>query len=103
MLVFNLRFIILLIIFQLIYFHEVFTQNPGNPISEGWYADPEGTVLGDQYWIFPTYSAKYEEQTFFDAFSSIDMIYWQKHSKYPGYLCDQMGKAGHVGAIGSSK
>ena len=49
MLVFNLRFIILLIIFQLIYFHEVFTQNPGNPISEGWYADPEGTVLGDQY------------------------------------------------------
>ena len=80
MLVFNLRFIILLIIFQLIYFHEVFTQNPGNPISEGWYADPEGTVLGDQYWIFPTYSAKYEEQTFFDAFSSIDMIYWQKHS-----------------------
>ena len=80
MLVFNLRFIILLIIFQLIYFQEVFTQNTGNPISEGWYADPEGSVLGDQYWIFPTYSAKYEEQTFFDAFSSIDMIYWQKHS-----------------------
>jgi len=70
----------LICFYLFIYFNSVFTQNPGNPISEGWYADPEGTVLGDQYWIFPTYSAKYEEQTFFDAFSSIDMIYWQKHS-----------------------
>jgi len=70
----------LICFYLFIYFNSVFTQNPGNPISEGWYADPEGSVLGDQYWIFPTYSAKYEEQTFFDAFSSIDMIYWQKHS-----------------------
>ncbi len=70
-----------LICFNVIfYFNSVFTQNSGNPISNGWYADPEGTVLGDQYWIFPTFSAKYEDQTFFDAFSSIDMIYWQKHS-----------------------
>ena len=40
----------------------------GNPIFEGWYADPEGIVLKDEYWVFPTYSAKYEHQVFFDAF-----------------------------------
>ena len=41
-----------------------------NPIIDGWYADPEGAVFGKEYWVFPTYSAKYEEQVFFDAFSS---------------------------------
>ena len=24
----------------------------GNPIVEGWYADPEGIVFGDEYWIY---------------------------------------------------
>ena len=40
----------------------------GNPIVEGWYADPEGLVLDGKYWVFPTYSARYEKQVFFDAF-----------------------------------
>jgi beta-xylosidase len=51
----------------------------GNPIFQGWYADPEGAILRGRYWIYPTYSAKYEKQVFFDAFSSSDLIHWTKH------------------------
>lgn len=53
----------------------------GNPIFPGWYADPEGAVFGDRYWVYPTYSARYEEQVFFDAFSSPDLVNWTKHSR----------------------
>lgn len=52
-----------------------------NPIVKGWYADPEAMVFGDQYWIFPTFSAQYEDQVFLDAFSSKDLIHWEKHNK----------------------
>lgn len=52
-----------------------------NPVFDGYYADPEGIVYGNKYWIFPTYSAQYENQTFFDAFSSYDMVNWTKHSR----------------------
>ena len=51
----------------------------GNPIFPGWYADPETALFGKTYWIFPTYSAKYKDQVFFDAFSSPDLVHWQKH------------------------
>ncbi len=40
----------------------------GNPIFPGWYADPEAAIFGSQYWIYPTYSAPYEQQVFLDAF-----------------------------------
>lgn len=53
----------------------------GNPIIKGWYADPEGIFMGGRYWVFPTYSARYEEQLFFDAFSSTDLVHWQKHER----------------------
>lgn len=78
----------------------------GNPVFSGWYADPEGIIYGDTYWIFPTYSddfnevpaaallsasqqemqkntinAQYLKQTFLDAFSSKDLIVWEKHPK----------------------
>lgn len=53
----------------------------GNPILPGWYADPEAAVFGDRYWIYPTYSAPYDEQVFFDAFSSPDLVHWQKHER----------------------
>ena len=53
----------------------------GNPVFPGWYADPEGVVFGDTYWIYPTYSADYNEQTFMDAFSSKDLVHWQKHPR----------------------
>lgn len=78
----------------------------GNPVFEGWYADPEGIVYGDEFWIFPTWSdqwgpevyqprlsskqkelqkntinSQYLKQTFLDAFSSKDLINWTKHDK----------------------
>lgn len=31
-------------------------KTSGNPVFPGWYADPEGIVFGDEYWIYPTYS-----------------------------------------------
>lgn len=76
----------------------------GNPVFPGWYADPEGIIFGDTYWIYPTYSGEtddagyssefteiqlearkntinpqYLKQTFLDAFSSKDLITWKKH------------------------
>lgn len=76
----------------------------GNPILPGWYADPEGIIFDNEYWIYPTYSDHYqfpdtssglsEKQlamrknainkhyfvpTFFNAFSSKDLITWEKH------------------------
>jgi beta-xylosidase len=53
----------------------------GNPAFDGWYADPEGVIFGDTYWIYPTYSAPYDEQTFFDCFSSKDLVTWTKHER----------------------
>mgnify|MGYP000090030475 CR=1 FL=1 len=48
------------------------TAQATNPIVPGWYADPEAAIFNKQYWIYPTYSAAYEKQVFFDAFSSVD-------------------------------
>ena len=81
-------------------------QKQGNPVFEGWYADPEAVVFGKQYWIYPTFSGEglgmeapdslspwqrqaqqhsinpqYLLQTFFDAFSSDDLVHWTKHPK----------------------
>ncbi|HMR18286.1 MAG TPA: glycoside hydrolase family 43 protein [Sphingobacterium sp.] len=52
-----------------------------NPVFSGWYADPEGIVYNNEFWIFPTYSAAYDEQVFFDAFSSKDLVRWTKHER----------------------
>src|SRR5450830_1693848 len=78
-----------------------------NPIVPGWYADPEIRIFNGQYWIYPTYSADYGTPdistnftpaqqhmraqsdliwapflkiTFFNAFSSPDLVHWTKHS-----------------------
>lgn len=56
-------------------------QFSSNPIVEGWYADPEGIVYDDQYWVFPTYSDLYENQVHFDCFSSPDLVNWTKHER----------------------
>jgi len=53
----------------------------GNPVIPGWYADPEARVFAGQYWIFATYSAPYDQQTFMDCFSSPDLATWTKHPK----------------------
>jgi beta-xylosidase len=76
-----------------------------NPIVPGWYADPEIRILDHRYWIYPTYSddfgkpdisphfspaqiqartgkhvrPSYNQQTFFNAFSSPDLVHWTKH------------------------
>ncbi|MFT3789010.1 MAG: glycoside hydrolase family 43 protein [Tepidisphaeraceae bacterium] len=53
----------------------------GNPLFKGWYADPDAVIFGDRYFIYPTYSDAYEKQTFFDAFSSPDLVHWTKHPR----------------------
>jgi len=77
----------------------------GNPVFAGWYADPEAVVYGAEYWIYPTWSDEYGaagsaakaapltsrqkrainpqylKQTFLDAFSSKDLVDWQKHPR----------------------
>lgn len=66
-----------------------FSQRRSNPIVPGHYADPESRVFptgpgGDgrpTYWIYPTYSAPYDEQLHLDAFSSPDLVTWTKHAR----------------------
>lgn len=53
----------------------------GNPILSGWYADPEGVIFDNCYWVYPTFSDAYEQQVFLDAFSSRDLISWKKHER----------------------
>ena len=78
-----------------------------NPIVPGWYADPEIHIFDRRYWIYPTYSADaavpakpsrlspaqkkqrqaphiwapFLKQTFFDVFSSPDLVHWTKHPR----------------------
>ena len=51
----------------------------GNPIFPGWNADPEAKIFEGQYWVYPTYSAPYEQQVHMDAWSSKDLVHWVKH------------------------
>lgn len=53
----------------------------GNPVFPGWYADPEGIIFHKKYWVYPTYSAPFDQQVFFDAFSSPDLVRWTKHER----------------------
>ncbi|KAJ4300035.1 hypothetical protein N0V90_005284 [Kalmusia sp. IMI 367209] len=59
------------------------TAEAGNPFVDGWYADPDTAIYDGLYWVFPTSSYAYEEQTYLDAFSSPDLIHW---TKYPNIL-----------------
>lgn len=72
------RFFLLLISISLLV--TAFPQKSGSPVFHGWYADPEGAVFGDRYWVYPTFSAPYNSQVFMDAFSSPDLVNWTKHS-----------------------
>ncbi|MEP6675023.1 MAG: glycoside hydrolase family 43 protein [Ferruginibacter sp.] len=71
-------------IFSICFFSNLHAQDnnkikSGNPVFPGWYADPEGAVFKNNYWIYPTYSAPYNKQVFLDAFSSPDLVHWTKH------------------------
>ena len=78
--------IILLSVFAFVLSHA-FSQtrkqkgNSGNPVFTGWYADPEGAIFDNTVWVFPTFSAPYDQQVYFDCFSSTDLIRWTKHSR----------------------
>lgn len=56
-------------------------QTIHNPLFPGFYADPEIRIYDDKFWIFPTTSMAFEDQTYFDAFSSPDLANWTKHPK----------------------
>ena len=47
-----------------------------NPIVDGWYADPEARKYGDKYYVYVTGS---EKKNNLDAFSSSDLVHWEKH------------------------
>ena len=57
------------------------SKTAGNPVFPGHEADPEGIIFGKSYWIHPTYSAPYDDQVFFDCFSSPDLVTWTKHPR----------------------
>ena len=46
-----------------------------NPILRG--ADPHALVVGDTFWVYPTFSARRGEE--FYAFSSTNLYDWQRH------------------------
>lgn len=54
-------------------------KTSGNPVFPGWYADPDAAIFDKTYWVYPTYSAPYKQQVHLDAFSSKDLIHWDKH------------------------
>lgn len=56
-------------------------EKSGNPIFEGWYADPDARIFENEYWVYPTVSTVYEEQTYFEAFSSPDLVTWTNRGR----------------------
>ena len=52
------------------------TAEAGNPIFDGWFADPEIRVYDDVFWIFATTSVAFDNQKHFDAWSSTDLAHW---------------------------
>ncbi len=52
-----------------------------NPIFPGWYADPEIHFFENKFWVYPTTSMAFEKQTFFEAFSSPDLIHWTNEGR----------------------
>lgn len=58
---------------------ESMRGHAGNPVVDGWYADPQIRIYNGQYWLYPTGSGAFEGQVFFDCFSSPDLATWTKH------------------------
>jgi beta-xylosidase len=49
----------------------------GNPLFPGWYADPEIHCFQGKYYIYPTTSMPFEDQTYFECWSSDDLSNWK--------------------------
>lgn len=58
---------------------DVRTLKERATVFAGWYADPEIRIYDGMYWIYPTTSIKFEDQKWFDAWSSPDLIQWTRH------------------------
>lgn len=52
------------------------TAEAGNPLFDGWFADPEIRLYDDIFWIFATTSVAFKNQKHFDAWSSTDLVHW---------------------------
>ncbi|MGI4790052.1 MAG: family 43 glycosylhydrolase [Janthinobacterium lividum] len=52
-----------------------------NPIFFGWYADPEMHIFAGRYYLYPTYSAKYDDQTFFEVWPSSTLTEWHNEGR----------------------
>lgn len=51
-----------------------------NPITDGYYADPEARTYQGKHYVYVTRSfTEYKKQMNLDAFSSEDLIHWKKH------------------------
>jgi beta-xylosidase len=77
----NALFFLLLIVCNKLVAQETASVQNNNPIFKGWYADPEAVIFDKTYWVYPTFSARYEDQIFMDAFSSKDLTHWKKHPR----------------------
>lgn len=73
--------ILIAVAFTVVSLVSLNAQKSGNPIFPGWYADPEAAIFNNEYWVFPTFSDRYENQVFMDAFSSPDLVNWTKHHR----------------------
>lgn len=49
----------------------------GNPLFEGWYADPEIHFFAGRYYVYPTGSADFASQASFECWSSVDLTSWR--------------------------
>ncbi len=67
------------VVTAILFLTSLISADGKNPVFEGWYADPEGVVFDDTYWIYPTWSDRFEKQTFMDCFSSPDLVNWTRH------------------------
>jgi beta-xylosidase len=72
---------VLLLLGTFLYFESRPDQTSGNPLFPGWYSDPEAVIWDGEYWVFPTRSLPFKEQTYMDAFSSKDLVNWTKHER----------------------
>jgi len=60
---------------------ELTMGTSGNPVFEGMYADPDAILVDGRCWVYPTFSAPYDDQLHLDAFSSSDLVDWTKHPR----------------------
>lgn len=57
---------------------KVTAEDRGNPVLNGYYADPNITVFGDTFYIYPTTDGGSGwNSTYFKAFSSKDLVNWK--------------------------